>query len=319
MLTAMVIVSLVASLAAAMVWRQFRAVQIEAADRARAQAGWVLVGALDWARLILREDARANEREPVDHLGEVWAVPLAEARLSTFLAADKGQSLDADAGPEAFLSGSIEDAQGRYNLANAIEKKEPDGAETRVVERLAESAGLSRAAVQVWLEQLRQARHASPDAQDAPLRARSLEQLAWYGLDATARAKLEPWLVLLPEKKPVNVNTAPREVLAALADGMNLAYAERIVQRRRNQAFRDVGELKLLLPELPAGALDGERVAFRSEYFFVTGRLRLDERVMQQRSLVQREARGEVNVRRRERVSSLDETGSGQRTPLLAP
>ena len=125
--------------------------------------------------------------------------------------------------------------------------------------------------------------------------------------------------MLLPEKKPVNVNTAPREVLAALADGMNLAYAERIVQRRRNQAFRDVGELKLLLPELPAGALDGERVAFRSEYFFVTGRLRLDERVMQQRSLVQREARGEVNVRRRERVSSLDETGSGQRTPLLAP
>lgn len=319
LLTAMVIVSLVASLAAAMVWRQFRAVQIEAADRARAQAGWVLVGALDWARLILREDARANEREPVDHLGEVWAVPLAEARLSTFLAADRNPGPEADAGPEAFLSGRIEDAQSRYNLANAIEKKEPDEVEARVVERLAEAAGLSRSAVQGWLNQLRQARHASPDADDAPLRARSLEQLAWYGLEPAARAKLEAWLVLLPEKKPVNVNTAPREVLAALADGMNLAYAERIVQRRRNQPFRDVGELKLLLPELPAAALDGERIAFRSEYFFVTGRLRLDERVMEQRSLVQRDARGEVSVRRRARVSSLDEAPGGPREPLLAP
>ena len=53
LLTAMIIVTLVASLAAAMVWRQYRAVQIEAAERARAQSAWILQGALDWARLIL--------------------------------------------------------------------------------------------------------------------------------------------------------------------------------------------------------------------------------------------------------------------------
>ena len=87
----MVIVTLVASLAAATVWRQFRAVQIEAADRARAQAGWVLVGALDWARLILREDARANEREPVDHLGEVWASSTPATRTGTKLSSQLPQ------------------------------------------------------------------------------------------------------------------------------------------------------------------------------------------------------------------------------------
>ena len=58
LLTAMIIVALVATLAGAMVWQQWRAVQVEAAERARTQSAWILSGALDWARLILREDAR---------------------------------------------------------------------------------------------------------------------------------------------------------------------------------------------------------------------------------------------------------------------
>ncbi len=111
----MMIVTLVATLAAGMVWQQWRAIQVEAAERARAQAAWILNGALDWSRLILREDARTSKS--VDHLGEPWAVPLAEARLSTFLAADREATDDA---PEAFLSGWIVDAQSRYNLRNLV-------------------------------------------------------------------------------------------------------------------------------------------------------------------------------------------------------
>lgn len=320
LLTAMVIVTLVASLAAAMVWRQYRAVQIEAADRARAQAGWVLVGALDWARLILREDARSSRSDgEIDHLGEVWAVPLAEARLSTFLAADRENAGgDEDAGPEAFLSGSIDDAQARYNLANLIEPREPSAVEERVLQRLAAQAGLSQALVQRWVTQLRTARHASPDADDAPLRPRSLEQLAWFGADADSIARLRPLLVLLPEPRPVNVNTASREVLAALFDGMDLASAERLVQARRSKPFRSLDEIKAQIrPELHA-QLTGERLDVKSSYFIVTGRLRLDERVMEQRSLLRRRGQ-EVELLRRERVSSLAEAESTQREPLLAP
>src|SRR5689334_5923452 len=113
LLTAMIIVTLIATLAASMVWQQWRAVQVEAAERARTQSAWILSGALDWARLILREDQRSGK---VTALTEPWAVPLAEARLSTFLAADKDNNTDD--GIEAFLSGSISDAQGRYNLTN---------------------------------------------------------------------------------------------------------------------------------------------------------------------------------------------------------
>ena len=94
LLTALLIVVLITTLSAAMLWRQARSIQVESAERGRAQADWVLQGALDWARLILREDARANQKDNVDHLGEVWAVPLAEARLSSFLSADDNNSAD---------------------------------------------------------------------------------------------------------------------------------------------------------------------------------------------------------------------------------
>ncbi|HEY1090704.1 MAG TPA: type II secretion system minor pseudopilin GspK, partial [Burkholderiaceae bacterium] len=146
LLTAMVVVALVTSLAAAMVWRQSRAIAVEAAERSRTQSEWMLLGALDWSRLILREDARANQSgsAPIDHLGEVWAVPLAETRLSTFLAAEGDGVADADDdGPEAFLSGTITDAQSFYNLNNLRKGAgtQPPPAELRTFERLCEQAG----------------------------------------------------------------------------------------------------------------------------------------------------------------------------------
>ena len=60
----MIIVALVATLAGSMVWQQWRAIQVEAAERARTQSAWILSGALDWARLILREDARDRRHRP---------------------------------------------------------------------------------------------------------------------------------------------------------------------------------------------------------------------------------------------------------------
>ena len=85
LLVAMVLLTVVATLASGMVWQQWKGVEVESAERSRVQTTWVLQGALDWARLILREDARSGR---ATSLNEPWATPLAEARLSTFLAAD---------------------------------------------------------------------------------------------------------------------------------------------------------------------------------------------------------------------------------------
>src|SRR5690606_37256567 len=130
LLLAMLVVTLVATLAAAALWQQWRSATVEAAERQRVQASWILVGTLDWARLILREDARSNRNSgSADHLGEPWATPLEEAQLSTFLAADKGNNAE-DLMP-AYLSGEIVDAQAKLNLLNLI-KTSGTGANVKV-------------------------------------------------------------------------------------------------------------------------------------------------------------------------------------------
>ena len=118
LLMAMLVVTLVATFAALAAWQQWRASEVEGAERTRSQASWVLVGALDWSRLILAEDARAGG---ADYLAEPWAVPLEEARLSTFLAAGQNDTGAADidnAANDVFLSGRIVDLQSRLNVRN---------------------------------------------------------------------------------------------------------------------------------------------------------------------------------------------------------
>jgi general secretion pathway protein K len=283
LLLAMLVLTLVATLAASMAWQQSRSVQMEAAERASVQAGWILSGALDWARLILREDTRAGG---ADHLGEPWATPLAEARLSTFLAADRDNN--ADSGPEAFLSGAIVDEQSYYNLRNLIGA---DGkvvpTELRALERLCEAAGLPTDTPARLAEGLRAAWAATgEDDADAPLAPTRVAQLAWLGLDAATVARLEPFVTLLPVPTSVNANTASREVLLAAIDGLDLGTAERLVQTRQRNPFNGLPAIQAVLPE--GMKAEDKRVGFRSSYFRIYGRLRLDDRVLEERSLVER-------------------------------
>lgn len=309
LLTAMVIVTIVTSLAAGMMWRQWRAVQVETAERSRVQSAWMLAGALDWARLILREDARNGGP---DHLGEPWAVPLAEARLSTFLAADRDNTGD---GPEAFLSGSIRDLQSRFNLNNLVRNGEPSERDVAVLQRLAEQLGLDAGIALRIAGELQRATPAAPGAGtggsggggEAALMPSTVADLAWFGLDAQTVAALAPHVTLLPARTRINVNTASREVIAAAIEGLDLGTAERLVQQRQRSPFRDLAGIAAQIGN--AVQPDPEVVGTDSAFFEVRGRMRIGERVLEERSLVQRRGR-EVVALRRERVSQV-EGGAG--------
>ena len=324
LLTAMIIVALVATLAGSMVWQQWRAIQVEAAERARTQSAWILSGALDWARLILREDAKNDAAHPpaVDHLGEPWAVPLAEARLSTFLAVDKDNTDDA---PDAFLSGVITDAMARYNLTNLLDITGGiDKQELATLERLCTTVGVSAdvasriaVALRDAAPPIRPAPGASAPAfvppADPPLMPQSASQLGWLGIDPESLRALEPYVVLIPDtlrfpnSALVNVNTAPREVLVAVVEQLDLATAERIIQSRQRVPLKNVADLAALAPGVPPANLN--RLAFASNYFHIRGRLRLGDIVLEQRSLVKRNG-PVVVVLQRERVSSREQAGS---------
>ncbi len=284
LLTAMLIVVLVSSLASAMVWQQWRAVQVESAERARTQSAWILSGALDWARLILREDAKSGGATT---LSEPWATPLAESRLSSFLAADKSST---DDGPEAFLSGQITDAQARYNLRNLVGD---DGkvvpAELAAARRLFESVGVATELADRLASGLRDAvsrpgsegRSATP-----PLLPRSVTQLRWLGVDGNMLRRIAPFVVILPVRTSINLNTASREVIAASVDGMDLSAAGRLVQNRQRTPFKSIAEAQALIPS--SLSLDASRVDVKSNFFEVRGRIRLGDRVLEELSLVER-------------------------------
>jgi len=292
LLLAMIIVALVSTLAAGMIWQQWRAAQVESAERSRMQAAWILAGALDWSNLILREDARADRSGSTrgvpahDHLGEPWATPLAEARLSTFLAADRDNN--ADAGPEAFLSGRIVDAQSRYNLRNLLAEGKPNPEEVRKLSALCDAVGLPGSVAGLIARGLEASwRPPGTPGDDAnrPLPVQRFEHLARLGLDPGTMQALRPVVDVLPKATPLNVNTASRETLAAVL-GIDRGTAERLVQVRQRTPFDTLEKARALLgPDFP---IEKRGVGVASAFFEVSGRLRLDERVVEERSLVER-------------------------------
>ena len=306
LLAAMLTVTLVATFAAAALWQQWRAVEVEAAERNRVQAAWILLGALDWSRLILREDG-LNAGGGPDHLAEPWAIPLQEARLSTFLAA--GGS-NASLHPsyhtrDAFLSGQVLDAQARLNAANLVVDGKVSATAVASFARLFTLLGLQPDMAAALADQMQKAQ-ASSAGESAPLMPRRMEDLVWLGLPPQAIPLLAPYVTLLPTATPVNINTASAEVLYASGLVADLADAQRLVSARQKTHFKSVSDVAKLL-----GSNDAPNTALFStstRFFEVHGRLRLDQTTVEERSLLQRDG-GLVRTLWRERgtVHGLDE------------
>ena len=305
LLAAMLTVTLVATRAAAALWQQWRSVEVETSERARVQAAWILVGALDWSRLILSEDGRSGGP---DHLAEPWAVPLQEARLSTFLAAGDGDGVQDNTTDtrDAFLSGQIVDAQSRLNVMNLVDGDKVSATALVRFGRLFELLGLPRAQASVLANQMLRATSTSAD-DSAPLMPYRVDDLVWLGLPAPMVAVLAPYITVLPISTPVNLNTASAEVLYASGAADDLAAAQTLVAARQNTHFKNAKDALKLVSD----GSDNPNIndfAIASRYFEVRGRLRLEQTIVEERSLVQRDGNTVKTLwRERGAIAGLDE------------
>jgi general secretion pathway protein K len=280
-LLAMLVLTLVATVAAAMVWQQSRAVEVEGAERARAQAGWMLTSGIDFAREVVRRYADADPQRD-----QPWDVALAETRLSTLLAADPDRNADTDL--EAFLSGQVEDAQARYNLANLFrDDGSLDPLERATLKRLCEALGLS-GVDELLVAGLQQAQVGAGTglATGAAVPPGSFAQLRWLGLDDATLAALAPHVDLLPRRSPVNLNSATAPVIYAAIDGIDLPTAGRLVRQRQNR-FARLEQLKeeRLVPD--SARVDPQRVTLRSTLVTVSATVRYEDRTLTERALLE--------------------------------
>ena len=285
LLVALLTVALVATLAAAGLWQQWRSVEVETAERQRSQAAWGLAGALDWARLILREDAAAGN---VDHLGEPWAVPLREARLATFLAANREADTAGTAADQTFLSGEIIDLQSRLNLTNLVEGDRVSPTALAALARLFGLLGLPATEAETLAAQMVRASRAAAqaDGNPVPLLPQEPAQLVWLGLSPATAAALAPHVTVLPQRTQVNLNTA------SATEGISMADAQRLVVQRGASQLRGLSDALQVLG--PAARLPEAAAGMSSRFFEVRGRLRIDQSITEERSLVQRDG---LNVR----------------------
>ncbi len=292
LLAAMLLVALVATFAAGALWQQWRTLEVESAERQRSQARWLLTGALDWARVILREDARAGDASaPTDHLAEPWAVPLQEARLSTFLAALPDATGAASLNPvennalsqQVLLSGRISDMQARLNVTNLLNGEQLDTTTVLMFERLFSALGLPASQLQGLTHGLLAAQR---QGSTAPLMPQRVSQLTWLGLPADTVQALAPYITVLPVRTPINLNTASAPVLLASVPGLSLSDAQRLVQQRERQHWASLDAFQKSLGR--SVSLDSHH-SVSTRYFEVWGQLRMPHTTLQERSLVQRD------------------------------
>ena len=333
-ISALLVVALSAILVSGMLWRE--QVQIRRIENQRllAQAHWVSRGALDWTRLILRSEGDTSAG--ITWLGGVWGVPIARTRLSDFL----GQigEVRAQEGAATYISGSIEDAQAKFNLRNLVSTAVPgaltlDLQQIQSFQRLLQLLGINGQLARNTAVQLRAGLRQSatrfqtganaggpidpnqmmqegptggtnytdkPGLQDnddnarvAPLQMTSVDSLLDVpGFTPEMVARLRPFVTYLPTITPVNMNTAPPEVVAAVVPGMNLSNAQAFVARRETVFFHNVSDVQLALrgAGVQEVSIDPNQLDVNTSYFLVHGRVEHERAEVDRVTLIYRDA-----------------------------
>lgn len=314
-LTALLVVTLAVVIVSGMLWRQQVEIRAVENQRLKAQATWIARAGIDWARLILRDDQRRTGA--VDHLGEIWAVPIQETKLSDFL----GSSLRTDtAGEESYLSGRIFDAQARFNLMNLL-TMQTLGARTIVTGRdkdgikayglLLQSLNLDPSLANVTATYLAQmlggfqsvdgtqgGQQGSEDSSSSggggngPRPLDDVDSLLTIpGYTAAMTAKLRPYVIVLPTRTQINANTASAEVLAAVIPNLSLDRARALVLVRDRAYFRNIGDVVNQLRGIAPG-VDTTAAAnlldVQTHYFLVYGMARHERAQIGEVALVSR-------------------------------
>lgn len=246
-----------------------------------------LHGAEQWAAQRLARDSRDSD---TDHLDEDWATELPPLPVTG-----------------GWVGGRLNDLQGRFNVNNLTHPDlEISAAQQAVLERLLDRLGLDTDPVQAlldWLDPDQEPRFPG-GAEDSYYRTLDPPYLAANrpltsitelrlirGFEPPSPTLLEPLLSALPERTPINVNTAPAELLAALDPRLDDTAVERLLAAREERPFSD-GTDFIGATGLEDFALPAEQLSGRSRYFLLEVQARVGDAEARMLSLLRRNDAG---------------------------
>lgn len=247
----------------------------------------------DWAEAVLLRDVKEGA---VDSLDESWALHLAP------IAVDRG-----------FITGHLEDMQGRFNLNNLVVNGEFNEVEAERFKRLMGIIGVDTDvatditnALRDWLDKDQSENfpggaedyyylNLSPPyrTSDGPL-VSATELLLIKGVTQDVWQQLNPYVAALPGYRPINVNTASKPVLQCISNDINEQLAEDILDRRMDDPFTSVGKFiqfrrehhgsNVALPKLSTNS-----ISVSSQYFLLSGSVDVQSQRMHERALIHRD------------------------------
>lgn len=281
-ITALLLTTLAIAMVTSLFWNQHVQIRSIENQRLQLQKQWILRGALDWARLILREDGKFSS---IDDLTEPWAVPLAETRLDNYVTSD---SMGSDVA-SAVLSGWIQDAQARLNLSTLASHGVINPVEVTAFEKLLVSLHQDPVLARVTAQQIALTqRQGSTQTGGARMIGFIYidDLLSVPGYTPAVIAALRDYVVFLPRATPVNINTASSEVLAACLPRLSNADVGVLVAYRRSASYRDLHEIATHLPGAPDP--DPALLSVGTHFFIVNGHITLQHASLEVQGLVER-------------------------------
>lgn len=259
------------------------------------QAYLYALGIENWAQGVLATDAR-RPGAPNDHLKELWASAL--------------PPIDVEGGQ---VIGKLEDLQGRFNINNLINgNDEPSAPDVLIFQRLLSSLDIDIDLVYPLIDWI--------DANPQLTLPNGAEDVEYLGRDPSYRAAnraltstselllvkdftaeifaaLAPYISALPEQTPINVNTAPAAVLAALANDVSPIQAEGWVQARDFEPYTDAQNFLVRTNLLgPPPQLASDKISVSSKYFLLSSVAKTGRSQVSLYSLLQRTTQPALKV-----------------------
>ncbi len=201
------------------------------------QAYLYALGAEQWAKHILLLD---KQNTNFDSLNELWTTPLPPTLI-----------------PGGTLVGRLEDLQGRFNLNNLIVEEKVSEVDLEYFQRLLKILGLSPNIAQViidWIDDNEEI-YLPNGAEDNAYLVKtpayrtanrllvSLSELRLIaGIDDEIYQKLQPYVITLPTRTHLNVNTATLSLLLALSEELTENDIINLVELREKQPFKSVDQ-----------------------------------------------------------------------------